>query len=67
MPKQITAPAIIIELVEDPEIAEFLNHQKKSTRNTYTSFDFSAFLLIYLITRRVVSQLSEVVSKLQEA
>lgn len=37
MPKQITETSIIIELTEDTKIAEFLNHQKKSTRNTYTS------------------------------
>lgn len=37
MPKQITEQTIIIELSEDSKITEFLNHQKKSTRNTYTS------------------------------
>jgi integrase len=37
LPKQITDTAIIIELSEDTKISEFLNHQKKSTRNTYTS------------------------------
>ena len=38
MSKQITAPEIIIELEEDPEISEFLSYQKKSTQNTYTSY-----------------------------
>jgi hypothetical protein len=38
MPKQITAPQIIIELSEDPEITEFLSHQKRSTQHTYTSY-----------------------------
>ena len=40
MPKriiQITESSIVIDLNEDPKIAEFLNHQKKGTRNTYTS------------------------------
>ena len=38
MPKQITAPQIIIELEEDPEISDFLSYQKKSTQHTYTSY-----------------------------
>lgn len=38
MPKQITTTAIIIELSEDTVISEFLNFQKKSTRNTYSSY-----------------------------
>ena len=38
MPKQITAPQIIIELQEDPEISDFLSYQKKSTQHTYTSY-----------------------------
>jgi site-specific recombinase XerD len=38
MPKQITAPQIIVELAEDPEISEFLSYQKKSTQHTYTSY-----------------------------
>jgi hypothetical protein len=37
MPKQITESTIVIELSEDPIISEFLNHQKKSTRYTYSS------------------------------
>lgn len=38
MPKQITETTdIVIDLYEDIEIAAFLNHQKKSTRNTYTT------------------------------
>ena len=38
MPKQITANTIVIELSEDSVITEFLNHQKKGTKNTYTSY-----------------------------
>lgn len=38
MPKQITENSIVIELSEDSVITEFLNHQKRSTRNTYTSY-----------------------------
>jgi len=37
LPKQITTTAIIIELSEDSVISEFLNHQKKGTKNTYSS------------------------------
>lgn len=38
MPKQITTTAILIELEEDSVISEFLNFQKKSTKNTYSSY-----------------------------
>ena len=38
MPKQITDSTVLIELSEDSVITEFLNHQKKGTKNTYTSY-----------------------------
>ena len=39
MPKQISVSSdIVINLYEDPVLADFLNHQKKGTRNTFTSY-----------------------------
>ena len=39
MPKQISVSSdIVINLYEDPVLANFLNHQKKGTRNTFTSY-----------------------------
>ena len=36
MPKQISVSSdIVINLYEDPVLANFLNHQKKGTRNTF--------------------------------
>ena len=38
MPKQIFVQTIFIDLSEDKVISEFLNFQKKGTRNTYTVY-----------------------------